>query len=220
MSNSPYLSTLKPILRRMKTIKFSDEEISLLRNMYEDELAQAKNHIDRIKDTLKKLGAPAKASDEISIDKEPKVKKRRGRKSKKSKTLEPKVPKKRGRPKKIVVPTIEAATVKIAKPAKKAKSKKKVAAKPKVKVKKRSIAKATPKKNTAEKSDIVPTGAPTSKVIKKVAKKKVTRKRKGLSLVNLRKPLVKKEPVIESEPRPEPVPAIEPVIAPTEEPKE
>jgi len=184
--------------------------------MYEDELAQAKNHIDRIKDTLKKLGAPAK---EAPIEQEPKVLKKRGRKLK-TKTLEPKVPKKRGRPKKLVVPTIEAATVKIAKPAKKAKPKKKVATKPKVKVVKKSIAKATPQKKSAEKSEIVPTGAPTSKVIKKVAKKKVTRKRKGLSLVNLRKPLVKKEPVVESEPKPEPVPAIEPVIAPTEEPKE
>ena len=200
----------------MKTIKLSEEEISLLRNMYEDELDQAELYVKRIKDTLKKLGAPAK---EAPIEQEPKVLKKRGRKLK-TKTLEPKVPKKRGRPKKLVVPTIEAATVKIAKPAKKAKLKKRVAAKPKVKVAKKAVSNPAPKKNTAEKSEIVPTGALTSKVIKKVAKKKVTRKRKGLSLVNLRKPLVKKEPVVESEPKPEPVPAIEPVIAPTEEPKE
>ena len=202
----------------MKTVKFSEEEISFLRQQYSEELAQAEKFVKQIKDVLKKLGAPAK---EAPIEKEPKIPKKRGRKSKKSKTLEPKVPKKRGRPKKIVVPTtIEAAIVKVAKPAKKAKPKKKIAAKAKVKVAKKPVAKATPQKNTAEKSEIVPTGALTSKVIKKVAKKKVTRKRKGLSLVNLRKPLVKKEPVVESEPKPEPVPAIEPVIAPTEEPKE
>lgn len=205
MSNSPYLSTLKPILRRMKTIKFSEEEISLLRNMYEDELAQAKNHIDRIKDTLKKLGAPAK---EAPVEQEPKVLKKRGRKLK-TKILEPKVPKKRGRPKKIVVPTtIEAAIVKVAKPAKKAKLKKRVAAKPKVKVAKKAVSNPAPKKSTAEKSEIVPTGAPTSKVIKKVAKKKVTKKRKGISLVNLRKPLVKKEPVVESKPVAAPISSI------------
>ena len=91
----------------MKTVKFSEEEISLLRNMYEDELAQAKNHIDRIKDTLKKLGAPAK---EAPIEQEPKVLKKRGRKLK-TKTIEPKVLKKRGRPKKLVAPTDDFATV-------------------------------------------------------------------------------------------------------------
>lgn len=164
--------------------------------MYEDELAQAKNHIDRIKDTLKKLGAPAK---EAPIEQEPKVLKKRGRKLK-TKTLEPKVPKKRGRPKKLVVPTIEAATVKIAKPAKKAKPKKKVATKPKVKVVKKSIAKATPKKNTAEKSEIVPTSIPSAKAkkIKKVVKKKNPRRRfpqRGVRLAPLSKPLHKKEPM-------------------------
>ena len=185
----------------MKTVKFSEEEISFLRNMYEDELAQAENYVDTIKDVLKKLGAPVKESNEISMDKEPKVKKRRGRKSKKSKSIEPKVPKKRGRPKKIVVPTtIEGATVKVAKPAKKAKSKKKVATKPKVKVVKKSIAKATPQKKSAEKAEIVPTSIPSAKAkkIKKVVKKKNPRRRfpqRGVRLAPLSKPLPKKEPM-------------------------
>jgi len=195
--NSPYLSTLKPILRRMKTIKFSEEEISLLRNMYEDELAQAENYVDTIKDTLKKLGNPVKASKEVSMEMEPKVAKKRGRKPK-EKTLEPK--KKRGRPKKLVVPTIEAATVKVAKPAKKAKLKKRVAAKPKVKVVKKSIAKATPQKKSAEKVEVVPTSLPTAKAmkIKKVVKKKNPRRRfpqRGVRLAPLSKPLHKKEPM-------------------------
>ena len=203
----------------MKTVKFSEEEISFLRQQYSEELAQAEKFVKQIKDVLKKLGAPAK---EAPIEQEPKVLKKRGRKLK-TKTLEPKVPKKRGRPKKIVVPTtIEAVIVKVAKPAKKAKLKKRVAAKPKVKVAKKAISKPAPKNKLAEKGEPVPTVIPTvkQKKIKKVAKKKVTRKRKGISLVNLRKPLVKKEPIVESEHVVEPVPVVEPIVTTTEEPKE
>jgi hypothetical protein len=158
----------------MKTVRFSEDEVSLLRNLYSDELDQAERYVKQIKDFLKKLGTPAKISIEVPIEKKSKVAKKRGRKPK-AKTIEPKVPKKRGRKSKAVVPTtIEAALI------------------------------------------------PTPKEIKKVAKKKVTKKRKpkGISLVNLRKPLPKKEPVIESEPKLELVPVVEPVITTTEEPKE
>jgi hypothetical protein len=229
----------------MKTIKFSEEEISLLRNMYEDELAQAKNYVEQIKDTLKKLGAPAKASNEISIEKEPKVKKRRGRKPK-AKGIEPKVAKKRGRkpkavptpamelPKKrrgrkpkIVVSTTEktesAVSAPIAKKGiKKAtpKTKKKIAPKPKVS--KKVVIKKAPK--VAPSTEAVPTQevkqAP-KKEIKKVVKRKTGKRRawKGnVRLAPLSKPLTKKEPVVE--PVAENPPAVEPIIPPTEEPKE
>jgi hypothetical protein len=208
----------------MKTVKLSTDEISLLRNLYSEELGQAELYVKRIKDTLKKLGNPAKESNEISIDMEPKVKKRRGRKSKKSKSIEPKVPKKRGRPKRVIVPTVEVAPVKVTKPVKKESKKKaepipkkKIVAKPKVK--KRAVQKPVPKKKSAKKVEVVPTTIPT-KEVKKVVKKKVTKKRKGISLVNLRKPLPKKEVVAESEPVAEQSPIVEPIDTTTEEPKE
>jgi hypothetical protein len=197
----------------MKTVKFSEDEVSLLRNLYLDELDQAELYVKRIKDTLKKLGAPAKESKEVEMEK-------RGRKPN-VKAIEPK--KKRGRKPKVVVPTtIEAATVKVAKPAKKAKPKKKVAAKPKIKAVKKPVAKHTPKPEPVVKAALVPTSEPTPKEIKKVVKKKITKKRKpkGISLVNLRKPLPKKEPVIESEPKSESVPVVEPIVTPKEEPQE
>ena len=155
------------------------------------------------------------------IEQEPKVLKKRGRKLK-TKTLEPKVPKKRGRPKKLVAATADFATFMVTSPTKKAKPKKKIAAKPKVKVKKRAVSKPAPQKKLAEKVESVPTVVPTLKGKKKVAKKKVTKKRKPnvISLVNLRKPLVKKEPIVESEHVVEPVPVVEPIVTTTEEPKE
>jgi hypothetical protein len=198
----------------MKTLKFSEEEISLLRNLYQDELAQAKSYISQIKDVLKKLGAPSRVSKEVEIEKEPKVAKKRGRKPK-AKAIAPVVTKKRGRPK-VVSTTIEAATIKVTKPAKKAKPKKKVATKPKIKAVKKPVATHTPKPEPVVMAELIPT----PKVIKKVVKKKVTKKRKGISLVNLKKPLPKKEPVIESEQVVEPVPAVEPIVTPKEEPQE
>jgi len=181
----------------MKTIKFSEEELSLLRNMYEDELAQAENYVGQIKDVLKKLGAPVKESKEIPIEKEPKAAKKRGRKPK-AKVLATKVPKKRGRPKRVIVPTInEAAPIKVAKPAKKAKPQKKITAKPKVA--KKTVIKKAPK--------VVPNpvSVPTTeskqflkKEVKRVVKKKTGKRRfpqRGVRLASLSKPLPKKEPM-------------------------
>jgi hypothetical protein len=215
----------------MKTIKFSDEEITFLRQQYTDELAQAEKYIDQIKDVLKKLGTPARVSKEVLMEKEPKVAKRRGPKPK-VKAIEAKVPKKRGRPKRVVVPTTaEAATVTVAKPVKKEvkkkvgpKPKKKIATKAKVKIEKKVISKPAPNKKAEEKAEVVPTTLPTSnpKEIKKVVKKWSNKKRrpKRISLVNLRRPLPKKEPEVKPEPESEPVPMVEPIVTTTEKPKE
>ena len=123
----------------MKAINFTDKEIEFLRNMYQEELADAQKYIDQIKEVLKKLGAPIRAAIEELVEKEPKKKgKRRGRKPKakvvepkepkkrgrkpKVKAVEVKVPKKRGRPK--AVPTAKTAPVVVAKPIKKVAKKK------------------------------------------------------------------------------------------------
>jgi hypothetical protein len=86
----------------MRTIKFSEEEISSLHKVYLEKLAQAEKDIQRIKDVLKKL--------EVSTLNEPieeeQIVLKRGRKSK-VKVVEPKVPKKRGRKPKAVIPTVE-----------------------------------------------------------------------------------------------------------------
>ena len=94
----------------MQTIKFTEEEVTLLTSMYEDELVQAEDYIDKIKDVLRKLRAPSKPEREEALQQEPGVGKKRGPKPK-VKTIEPKVLKKRGRPKKLVAPTDDFATV-------------------------------------------------------------------------------------------------------------
>jgi hypothetical protein len=86
----------------MRTIKFSEEEISSLHNVYLEKLAQAEKDIQRIKDVLKKLEVPTlnePVEEEQSVIK-------RGRKPK-VKDIEPKVQKKRGRKPKVIVPTVE-----------------------------------------------------------------------------------------------------------------
>ena len=95
----------------MRTIKFTEDEISSLHKVYLEKLAQAEKDIQRIKDVLKKLEVSTlnETVEEESIvikrgrkpkvkDIEPKVQKKRGRKPK-AVVVEPKVPKKRGRPK-------------------------------------------------------------------------------------------------------------------------
>jgi hypothetical protein len=81
----------------MRTIKFSEEEISSLHQIYLEKLAQAEKQIQQIKDVLKKLEVSIPIE---TLEVEPVVK-RRGRKSK-VKVVEPKVPKKRGRKPKVV----------------------------------------------------------------------------------------------------------------------
>jgi hypothetical protein len=63
----------------MKSIKFNDQEIDLLRNLYQYELEEAENYIKKIKSLLNKIGVP------IQMDlpgTEVKVQKKRGRKPK------------------------------------------------------------------------------------------------------------------------------------------
>ena len=103
----------------MRTIKFSEEEISSLRKVYLEKLAQTEKDIQRIKDVLKKLevSIPKETLEEEPVvnkrgrkpkvkDIEPKPPKKRGRKPK-TVVVEPKVPKKRGRKPKTVVPNFE-----------------------------------------------------------------------------------------------------------------
>ena len=84
----------------MRTIKFSEDEISFLHKVYLEKLVQTEKDLQRIKDFLKKL--------EVSTFNEPveeeSIVLKRPLKPK-VKDLEPKLQKKRGRkPKAIVVP--------------------------------------------------------------------------------------------------------------------
>ena len=98
----PYLSTLKLKSNHsiMRTIKFSEEEISFLHKVYLEKLVQTEKDLQRIKDFLKKL--------EVStlnkpVEEEPITLKRPLKP--KVKDLEPKILKKRGRkPKAVIVP--------------------------------------------------------------------------------------------------------------------
>jgi hypothetical protein len=83
----------------MRTIKFSEEEISSLHQIYLEKLSQAEKQIQQIKDVLKKLEVSLPVE---TLEVEPVVK-RRGRKPKVKET-EPKMPKKRGRKPKVVIP--------------------------------------------------------------------------------------------------------------------
>ena len=63
----------------MKSIKFNDQEIELLRNLYQSELEEAENYIKQIKSFLNKIGVP------VQMDKpelEVKTQKKRGPKPK------------------------------------------------------------------------------------------------------------------------------------------
>jgi len=42
----------------MKSIKFNDQEIDLLRNLYQSELEETENYIKMIKSLLNKIGVP------------------------------------------------------------------------------------------------------------------------------------------------------------------
>jgi hypothetical protein len=118
----------------MKTIKFSEDELTFLRQLYTDELDSAERYVIQIRDVLKKLGGPYRSTKkEETFENEPKDTKRRGRKPKvkvveprepkkrgrklREKAIEHKEPKKRGRPKRVIMPTAaEVATKAIIKP--------------------------------------------------------------------------------------------------------
>ena len=106
----------------MKAIKFTDQELESMIEMYKAELEYAQNDVANIQEILKKLGSmPVK---DVAGEKETKPGKKRGPKPS-VKAVEISEPKKRGRKPKTVVPATEA-LITAAKPAKKAK-----AAKPK-----------------------------------------------------------------------------------------
>jgi hypothetical protein len=183
----------------MKTIKFSDAELVFLRQQYTDELAHVEKYLVQVKEVLKKLGGPSnpiKTAD--SIEQEPKIIKRRGRKTKvkalesdvpgkrgpnpEVKAVESKIPKKRGRPSKLaVLPKEESSTVPFAnEPIKRGR-----------------------KTGSTVKSASGLESLPV-KAIKKPAKKRFFKKRRSrrINLVSLRKPLRIKPPVVEREEEP------------------
>ena len=219
----------------MRSIKFSDQELVFMRQQYSEELASAEKYIEQIKEVLKKIGGSVKPDKEELVEKEPKQRKKRGRKPK-VKVVEPKEPKKRGRkpkaalptpvvepPKKRgrkpkAVPTTEKAESAVATPVTK-KGTKKVTLKPKKKIApKPKIAKTTVIKKVPKVTPS-PEPVPTTEVkqaqkkeITKVVKKKNTRIRypqRGVRLAPLSKPLKSREPV--PEPVSENPPAVEPV---------
>ena len=188
----------------MKTIKFSDDELTFLRQLYTDEIDSAERYVIQIKEVLNKLGGPVRLSKKTeTVENEPKVAKRRGRKPKvkviepeepkkrgrkpKEKANEPKMPKKRGRPKRVVTPSNEVSTNAIIRP-----------------VDQETMNRPTPKK-------------------KKVFNRNFSGKRrsKRITLVSLRKPLLIKGPSVEhgeeSFPESKPETYATNTISPTEE---
>jgi hypothetical protein len=180
----------------MKTINFSEEEISFLRHQYIEELNQAEQYVDQIKNVLKKLGGSAKTSKRETISEEPKIGKKRGPKPKvkaveittlrkrgrkpKVEIIETKTSKKRGRPKKILV-TQEV----IALPKKRGR-------KPKSSFNTIESIPSIVNESFATKMIIGNTNANPAKKEEKIRKKKSNRKyrtRGRVNLVSLRKPL-------------------------------
>ena len=121
----------------MKTIKFTDQELESMIEMYTAEMEEAKLYISKIQEILKKLGG--KPAAEVVVEQEPK--KKRGRKPS-VKAVEVKERKKPGRKPKAVVPEVKT-VAKDVKPAKK----EKVA---KAKAEKKTIFKPTPIKKTSK----------------------------------------------------------------------
>jgi hypothetical protein len=118
----------------MKTIKFTNQELESMVEIYTAEMEEAKLYISKIQDILKKLGA--KPAAEVAIEQEPK--KKRGRKPS-VKPIEIKERKKPGRkPKAAAEPEVKT----VAEPIKPVKKEKVV----KVKAEKKPIVKPTLRK--------------------------------------------------------------------------
>jgi hypothetical protein len=84
-------------MKKMKAIKFSENELEFIRNHYEGELEEAQKYIEHVKEILAKIGGIQKDSQNYTSDKEIKVGKKRGRKPGKKVSIVPSEPKKRGR---------------------------------------------------------------------------------------------------------------------------
>ncbi|MGA3014087.1 MAG: hypothetical protein ABSD71_08630 [Bacteroidales bacterium] len=219
----------------MRTIKFSEEEISSLHKVYLEKLAQAEKDLQRIKDVLKKL--------EVSIPKETVEEEtiviKRGRKPK-VKVIEPKVPKKRGRKPKVVASIVESIPETVIKePKKRGRKPKEKGVEFTVPKKRGRPAKVTvvstnevsalvpkePKKRgrkpkvsnvpTAE-SELIPVNAEEKKIFRKKSPYKKRRKSgKRITLKNLSNPLKLKEP--KEDPIDKITPEVEPIASPTME---
>jgi|GEM_PF-2598701 hypothetical protein len=218
----------------MRTIKFSEEEISSLHQIYLEKLAQAEKEIQRIKDVLKKLKVSTLNE---PVEEEPIVLKKALKP--KVKDIEPKVPKKRGRKPKAVVPTVESVSEPIVTEPKKRGRKPKTAVvesivprkrgrKPKVIVPTVESVPETvitePKKRgrkpkvsieSAPEPEPAPINKEGEKIVKKRSPYRKSRKWRGVRLTPLSKPIKLKEP--KEEPVEEIAPEVEPVVPPTVE---
>lgn len=160
----------------MKSIKFTAQELELLRNQYQLELVEAEKYIQKIKNIIEKLGVP-----QIEVKNPPKKKPSRKRQPDNPVEETPVKKSKRGRkPKEQSLPIAPAESI--------------LAIPEKVKKEK------TPKKEKPLKSvpeSVVEIIIPEPPKKKEVPKKKITRKsskkRKGMVLKNLSKPLPKKD---------------------------
>jgi len=141
----------------MKTIKFTDQEYESMIMMYLDELAEAQEYVEHIKDILKKLNANP---DKEIVAKQPQKKVRKAQ----VKAVEKKEPQKRGRKPTVVLPDVESQPAVL--PVKKAVAKKtgpkSAMTKKKVKTRKPALGKNAKVKHVDESVPVEPTIAPTA----------------------------------------------------------
>jgi len=159
----------------MKSIKFTDDELDFVRQQYQAQLEEAQKYVQNLKNIIKKIGSP-KSAETVEIPE----KKRRGRKPKiqKEESLAPGLVKKGRKPR----------TDKGKKRGIPAKS---------IKVEKTT--KETPLPSTPSKVEAKAVQPPKPLVPKKKVKK-YPKKRKGVFLTKLSKPLPQKEePKVEPE---------------------
>jgi hypothetical protein len=147
----------------MKTIKFTAKELDFVRNQYQVELEEAEKYIKNLKKIINKLGPPSKDPILDIIEKKPG---KRGRKAKVKNEKVLSLPKKR-----------------------KPRSDKGVKRGKRTKPAVSAVENKTPVPGL---TNTVKSPVPAIKP-KKTGKKNTRRKKQGLRLVNLRKPLTKKE---------------------------
>jgi len=151
----------------MKTIKFSEKELGFIRQQYQVELEEAEEYVENLKNILNKIGSPETFTSVEEVDKEPK---RRGRK--------PKVKKE--------IPSPEAEPVEKKRKPRSDKGMKRAKRNKPVNQEK-PMNDATPPLTPVEESE--KPDDTEKKVLPKKKGRKYTRKRKGVFLTPLRKPL-------------------------------
>jgi hypothetical protein len=186
-----YLCALNPKSNLMRIIKFTEEEISSLYQIYIEKLAQAEKEIQRIKDVLKKLEV---STFNKHVEEEPIVIKKEHKPKVKDTKL--KIQKKHGRIPKVVVPDESVSETVVTESKKRGRKPKTVVVEPTV-----------PKKRGRKPKIVVPAVESVPETVVKEPKKR-GRKPKAVSVPTGepkkrgRKPKVS----IESAPEPEPVP--------------